>query len=71
MDRYRHWLVLILASLAWLQKSEANCLRVSVTEQSASRCLPLQTLIAANLNLKSEANVETLKKAHWPHSIAE
>jgi hypothetical protein len=63
--------VLILASLAWLQKSEANCLRVSVTEQSASRYLPLQTLIAANLNLKSEANVETLKKAHWPHSIAE
>ena len=53
------------------RKSEADCLRVSGTEQSASRYLPLQTLAAANLNLKSEANVETLKKAHWPHSIAE
>ena len=40
-------------------------------KQSASRYLPLQTLVATNPKLKSEANVETLKKAHWPHSIAE
>jgi len=46
------------------RKSEANCLRVSGTEQSASRYLPQQTLVATNTKLKSEANVETLKKAH-------
>ena len=45
-------------------KSEANCVRFSGTKQSASRYLPLQTLVAANSKSKSEANASASKKAH-------
>ena len=39
---------LFILVVSVVEKSEANCLRGSETKQSASRYLPLQTLVATN-----------------------